>query len=151
VFVSSTLVAADHDVHHKGSLTPSVLLHCDIPDSVDRSFVQGQVTVFVNDLVFQASNPFCHAVQLIQTMTQHGDIPPVLLKFSDGGTDHRNTMESVKCSLMCIFKELELLVAARCAPGQSWTNRVERVMSVLIVGPARLVAVVGVQEDVAGL
>ena len=45
-------------------------------------------------------------------------------------------MQSVQCSLICIFKELhlELLVAARCAPGQSWINPVERVMSLLNLG-----------------
>ena len=72
-----------------------------------------------------------------------------------------NTLEAVKCSLICIFKELhlDLLIvgyfsackfkwntskilkknidssffsfAGRCAPGQSWTNPAERVMSIL--------------------
>lgn len=134
--VNSILGAADHDVNKKGSLTPSVLLDCDIPESADKSFVQGQVSVFLNDSIFQASSPFRHAVQLIKRIREKGEIPAVLLKFSDGGTDHRNNVQSVQCSLICIFKELdlELLVAARCAPGQSWTNPVERVMSVLNLG-----------------
>jgi hypothetical protein len=133
---ATTVSAADHDVHHKGSLTPSVLLQCDTPGSVDKSFVRGHVTVFINDSVFQSSNPFRHAVQLINTIRQSGDVPAVLLKFSDGGTDHRNTLESVKCALICVFLELDLdfLVAGRCAPGQSWTNPAERVMSILNIG-----------------
>jgi len=50
-----------------------------------------------------------------------------------GGTDQRNTLESVKCSLIAIFKilNLDMLIAARCAPGQSWINTAERVMSLL--------------------
>ena len=103
---SSTLSAADHDMHHKGSLTPSVYLHCDIPPDPKKSFVRGQITTVINDAVFQTSNPFRHAAvmtKLLKDNTHH-----VLLKFSDGGTDQRNTLEAVKCSLICIFKELDL-------------------------------------------
>ena len=58
---SSTLVALDHDVH-KASLTPNVVLECDVPESVDQSFVRGQVTISVSDSVFQGSDPFRHGV-----------------------------------------------------------------------------------------
>lgn len=60
----------------------------------------------------------------------------ILLRFTDGGTDQRNNLESVKCSSICIFRELDLdmFVHARCAPGQSWTNPAERIMSVLNLG-----------------
>lgn len=134
--VNSTLGAADHDVSKKGSLTPSVVLQCYIPEITDKSFVRGQVSVFLNDSVFQASSPFRHAVQLIKSIREQVEVPAVLLKFSDGGSDYRNNLQSVQCSLICNFKELdlELLVAARRAPGQSWINPVERVMSVLNLG-----------------
>ena len=61
---------------------------------------------------------------------------PVLMKFTDGGVDQRNSLESVKCSSICIFKELNLdmMILARCAPGQSWINPAERVMSILNLG-----------------
>lgn len=64
---------------------------------------------------------------------QGGSVPPVLMKFTDGGTDQRNTLESVKCANICIFKEfnLDLLIHLRCAPGQSWINPAERIMSIL--------------------
>ena len=57
------------------------------------------------------------------------------MKYSEGGTDQRNTLESVKCSLISLFNELNLdmVIACRCAPGQSWINTAERVMSVLNV------------------
>ncbi|XP_033753308.1 uncharacterized protein LOC117336780 [Pecten maximus] len=130
---STTLVAADHDMT-KSSLTPSVILECDIPDTVEKSFVRGQVSVTVNDSVFQTSNPFRHAASLSKRLA--GRSLQVLLKYTDGGVDHRNTLESVKCASICLFKEhnLDLLVAGRCAPGHSWRNPAERVMSILNLG-----------------
>jgi hypothetical protein len=133
---STTLVAADHDVHHIGSLTPSVYLKVDIPENPKESFVRGEVTVCVNESVFQASNPFRHAVVLAKEVMDMHERPAILLRFSDGGTDQRNTLESVKVSLICLFKELNLdmLIAARCAPGQSWCNPAERIMAILNLG-----------------
>ena len=48
------------------------------------------------------------------------------------GTDQHNTLESVKCAHICLFKEfdLDMLIAARCAPGHSFANPAVRVMSV---------------------
>ena len=132
-----TIASLDHDVHHKGSMTPSVYLRCDIPDDPSKSFVRGIITtVLNNNSVFQTSSPFRHAVALVREIKTVQDMPRILLKFSDGGTDQCNTLESVKCSLICIFKELDLdmLIAARCAPGQSWINPAERVMSILNIG-----------------
>ena len=57
----------------------------------------------------------------------------VILKFTGGGTDQRTNLESIKCASICLFLELNLymLIHVRCAPGQSWCNPVERVMSLL--------------------
>lgn len=59
-----------------------------------------------------------------------------MLKYSDGVVDHRNNLESVKCAYICMFKELNLdmIILCRCAPGHSWRNPVERVMSILNLG-----------------
>ena len=131
--VSTTLGALDHDMT-KASLTPSVVLRCEIPESSAKSFVRGKVTTVVNDAVFQSSNPFRHAAIIVK-LAEHDDAK-VMMKFTDGGTDQRNNLESVKCANICIFKELNLdmLVHARCAPGHSYTNPAERVMSVLNLG-----------------
>ena len=128
---TSTLSAADHDQHSKGSLTPSVSLGVEIPESIDESFYRGQVSVVLNDAVFQASSPFRHAASLRQLI--QANPKPILLLFTDGGPDHRLNYESVKMSLVSVFKacNLDQIVAARCAPGQSWVNPVERVMSLL--------------------
>ena len=58
---------------------------------------------------------------------------PVLIIFTDGGPDHRPTFESVKVSLLALFVQLDLdmLVALRTAPNNSWMNLAERVMPVL--------------------
>ena len=55
------------------------------------------------------------------------------LIYTDGGPDHRFTYESVKMSLIVVFRatNLDLLVPARCASGQSWINPVERIMSLI--------------------
>lgn len=119
---SSILVSLDHDMT-KASLTPSI----------DDSFVRGQVTVTVNDSVFQMSSPFRHANSIIKAFEQQGHFPYTLLKFTDDGTDQRNTLESVKCASICVFKEmnLDMMILARCAPGHSYVNPAERVMSIL--------------------
>jgi len=122
---SSTLVATDHDLHKKGSLTPSVYFSCEIPENINQSFYRGQVTTIVNDSVFQSSNPMRHAAAMVKLIrgdqTNTESTPKTILMFTDGGTDHRNTLEHVKCAAICLFKELDLdmYIAARCAPGQS--------------------------------
>lgn len=129
---STTLVALDHDMT-KASLTPSVILQCRVPDSIENSFVQGKVTVSVNDSVFQSSSPFRHAVSIIKVLEQEENLPLALLKFTAEGTDQRNTLESVKCASICVFKELNLdmMILGRCAPGHSFVSPAERVMSIL--------------------
>lgn len=131
---STTLAALDHDMT-RASLTPSVILRCEIPESVEKSFVQGQVTTVVGDSVFESSNPFRHAVNVTR-LAKIENRPKVLMKFTDGGTDQRNNLESVKLSNICLFKEMDLdmLIHARCAPGHSWTNPAERIMSILNIG-----------------
>lgn len=134
----TTLAATDHDLHHNGSLhvISSVYMQCDVPDSIDKPFYRAKVTVVVNDSVFQSSNPMKHATALLKEIQNLQEKPMVVLKFSDGGTDHRTNLEHVKLAAICLFKELDLdlYVAARCTPGQSWINPAERIMSILNIG-----------------
>ena len=134
---STTIAALDHDVHHKGRLIPSVYLKVEIPTEPDKSFVRGQVTTTVNDGIFQTSSPYRHAASIQKILEEsEEETPSVFLRFSDGGTDQRNTLESVKVSLIWLFKGMnfDMVIAARCAPGQSWTNPAERIMSILNIG-----------------
>lgn len=114
---STTLVSVDHDLHQKGRLTAPVYLKCAIPDSAEKSFYRGQVNVIVNDSVFQSSYHMRHAAAVVKQIRNLDEKPTLLLKYSDGETDHRNLLEHVKCAAICIFKELDLdfYVAARCA------------------------------------
>ena len=115
------------------SLTPSVVLQCHIPDSVEQSFVRGKVTTVINDSIFQTSSPFRHAAILKKVTESLEKQPSIILKYTDGGTDQRNTLESVKCASICLFKEfnLDMLDSVRCAPGQSYINLAEHIMSIL--------------------
>lgn len=131
--LNSMLSCLDHDCQSKGSLTPSVCLDVDIPDANDESFYRGKVTLGMKDSVFQSSNPFRHAVELQHILNLKGEQKPVLMMFTDGGPDHRVTYHAVKLALIVLFKRLglEMLVAGRTAPGHSWTNPAERIMSLL--------------------
>lgn len=135
--VTTERVALDLDMT-SASFTPSVVLHCSIPDDTETSFVRGQAYIAVNDSVFQASSLFRHATMLKKIIDgkYKEKIRNVLFKYTDGGTDQRNTLASVKIAIICLFKEfdLDLLITARCTPGHSYRNPVERVMSVLNYG-----------------
>lgn len=129
---NTTLVAGDHDMD-KVSLTPSVTLNASIPRTVQESFVRGDVLVTVNNSIFEASNQLRHAASLVKTMSDKEN-PNIIMQYTDGGVDHRNTIQSVQCAAICIFKELNLDILARCAPRHSWRNPAERIMSLLNLG-----------------
>ncbi|CAC5400126.1 unnamed protein product [Mytilus coruscus] len=61
----STFGAKDHDMS-MSSITPSVILQCEVPVDASKSFVRGTVTNIVNDSVLETSNPFRHAAALIK-------------------------------------------------------------------------------------
>lgn len=130
---TTTLASLDHDMT-RASVTPSVILQCAIPEVAEKSFVRGKVTTIVNDSIFQMSSPFRHGAAIAKLLAQ--STAPIVMKFTDGGTDQRNTLESVKCATICLFVEmnLDMVILARCAPGHSWTNPAERVMSILNLG-----------------
>ena len=64
------------------------------------------------------------------------DVNPVLLLYTNGGPDHRSTYMSVKLSMIALFRsrDLDMLVALRTAPSNSWANPVERIMSIVNTG-----------------
>ena len=124
----------DHDFHVAG-ITPSVVFVSFIPSSIDDTFFTGSVCVITKDKAFQPSSPMRHAAELQFVIDDKlGDThPPILFMYSDGGPDHRLTYGSVQVSIVCLFLRLNLdmVVAVRCAPHQSWTNLAERCMSIL--------------------
>ena len=125
-----TLSALDHDFHVAG-ITPSVVFVSSIPSTADDTLFTADICVTTKDKVLQPSSPMRHAAELDQVLREKLDeIPPILFLYSDGGPDHRG---SVQVSLVCLFLRLKLdmIVAIRCAPHQSWTNLAERCMSIL--------------------
>ena len=56
-----------------------------------------------------------------------------LLLYTDGGPDHNVKFVTVWFSLILLFLscDLDLLIAARTCPQQSWRNCVEKIMSIL--------------------
>ena len=129
--------ALDHDFT-KAKLTPSVTLVIDVPPSTTESFYRGKVYVHVKDTIFSSSTPQAHGCELevilaASSSGKSGNVPPILAIYTDGGPDHRTTYGSVQTSLLGIFKryDLDMLVACRTAPGQSFINPVERIMSLL--------------------
>ena len=136
VGISSKFMVGDHDFT-KAKFTPSVALVCNIPEDISESFYRGKVYVTIKDAIFQASSPKRHTAELKKLLRAASDqANPILCLYTDGGPDHRNTYLSVQISLISLFIDLDLdmLVAARTAPQNSYRNPVERVMSLLNIG-----------------
>lgn len=122
-----------------GSLIPSVTLITNVPDSIEQSFYRGQVNVTFKESVFQASSSFRSVLEIQKSLILNGfnsKNAPHLYMMTDGGPEHRVNFESVKIPLILMFKQLKLdsLIAIRTAPGQSYVNIVERIMSILNLG-----------------
>ena len=73
---------------------------------------------------------------LSNILKEKHEVPPIFMKFTDGGCDQRNNLEKVKCSTICLFKEFDfdMVITGRCAPGQNYTHPCEKVMSILNIG-----------------
>ena len=138
VAIGKTFAVSDHDFT-KFSLTPSVTLAIQIPDTIEGSFYTGNVYVNLKENAFQPSSGARHMAELNNLLATYIDPSgekPVLLLYTDGGPDHRLTYLSVQLTLIALFIQLDLdiLVAVRTPPGHSWKNPVERIMSILNMG-----------------
>ncbi|XP_056009601.1 uncharacterized protein LOC130051588 [Ostrea edulis] len=124
---------------HVGGIIPSVCFMNDIPENPKDSFYNGHLYVTVKDKVFQAPSPLRHSTESVSLMRQcysDDDVnlrTPVLIRYTDGGPDHRTTYKSVKiCTLMeFIALDLDMIVCARTVPCGSYANPAERTMSLL--------------------
>ena len=123
---------SDHDFT-KFSITPSVALSVKIPDSIEETFYNGEVSVFLKESVFEPSSSWRHAAEMLQVIDQ---TKPIVAIYSDGGPDHRVTFGSVQLSLINVFLQgdFDMVVAVRTPPCNSWKNPAERIMSVLNLG-----------------
>ena len=132
VSTDQTFVVGDHDFC-KFSLVPSVVFVIDLPSSIDGSWYSGNVHVGVKDATFQASSAIRHATELSSCLIQYMVGKHILFVYANGGPDHRLNYFSVQLSLIALFLNLDIdvLVAGRTAPCNSWTNPVERMMSII--------------------
>ena len=134
------LQAEDHDTANKGSITPSVILDISIPQTMGDSLFQGQTTVYFKDAVLQPSTSMRAVVEIEHYLQFSGSLTPekdIIILFTDGGTDHRCNLEAVKiCLFLLLIRNptIKHIIAFRPAAGQSYTNYVERIMSILNLG-----------------
>ena len=89
--------------------------------------------------VFQPSSSFRSVLEIQNSLLDNGfdsNKTPNIFMMTDGGPEHRVNFESVKIPLILMFRTLQLdsLIAIRTAPGQSYLNIVERIMSILNIG-----------------
>ena len=129
---SGAAPASDHDFHTCG-MVPSVIFNIDIPEAARDSFYQGEPNVVLKDKIFQPSSALRHATETVKVL--RGDAEqlekPILILYTDGGPDHRTTFQSVQIAHIAtsVKLNLDMLVAARTAPHQSYTNPAERIMA----------------------
>lgn len=55
---------------------------------------------------------------------------PIMFMYTDGGPDHRSTYLAIQLSLISLFLKFDLDFLCT-APFHSWSNPVERIMSIL--------------------
>jgi len=111
VSVNKPFMVGDHDFTCS-TLTSSVALFIEIPESINGSFYHGQVCVRIKNSVFEAST-YRHTTELNNLLTMQNDPNPVLLLCTDGGPDHRVNFPSVQLSYIALFLicDLDYLVA----------------------------------------
>ncbi len=109
------MAVADHDFT-KFRIVPSVTMLCDIPQTLDESFYQGQVFVGLKDVILEASSPLrhCtksplrHCTKLCKILSQESVSSPILLLYTDGGPDHNLTFLSVQLAIIALYIHFDL-------------------------------------------
>ena len=130
--IDKPFTVGDHDFT-RCSLTPSVALIIDIPESIEGWFYHGKVCTGVKNTVFEPSSPHRHCTELNSLLSAQNDEKPILMVYTDGGPDHRVNFLSVQLWYIALFvaRDLDCLIAVRTPPCNSWKNPAERVMSEL--------------------
>ena len=128
----------DHDAGStRDNAVPTVTLISDIPDDASESFYQGQVYVAVKSSIMQPSTvvrAHCKLSKLL--LSQKLENQTVGIMLTDGGPEHNIVFTSVQIALILLWQlvKFDTLVVCRSCPQNSWSNEVERVMSVLNLG-----------------
>lgn len=128
--------AMDHDAgSSKIRLIPSVFLKQEIPETLDGSWLRGQVFVTLKNNVFEASEANKSLAEIEKCLY---DCNPNVWLHSDGGGEHHVGHPSVIAAAICMFRRLhhrmDRLIKTRGCPYHSYLHEVERVMSILNLG-----------------
>ena len=128
----------DHDAgSNRDNAVPTVTLTSDIPEESVDSFYQGQVYVAVKSSVMQPSTVVRAHTELSKLLIREKkDNQYIGILLTDGGPEHNLNFTSVQIALIIMWRmvNFDILVVCRSCPQNSWTNEVERVMSVLNLG-----------------
>ena len=125
----------DHDAgSSRDNAIPTVTLLTDIPDDSTDSFYKGDVYVAVKSSILQPSTVVRAHTELGALLRR--EISPtktIGILLTDGGPEHNITFTSVQIALVLLWRKMNFdqLVVGRSCPQNSWTNEIERVMSVL--------------------
>ena len=139
------LAASDHDADRQGAIVPSLHFLKQIPEHPSDSWYSGSPICVLHDAVFEKSNPFFHAANLLHILRSQGGADGLLFGLRDllflslqhdGGADHHNQHLKVKLSLLALKRCLPVkrLDSQRGCPGQSAALIHERVFSLLNIG-----------------
>ena len=125
----------DHDAgSNRDNTVPIITLLTDIPEDSSYSFYKGEVFVAVKSSVHQPSTVVRAHTELSALLKK--EIPTtktIGILLTDGGPEHYIIFTSVHIALVLLWRNLNFdqLVVGRSCPQISWTNEIERVMSVL--------------------
>jgi hypothetical protein len=138
--------ALDHGVGALSKITPSMTLIHDPPSKVDGSWYRGQLICTLKEALSQPSTAMRHATELCTAIEKHVDLhmgelaasfngtfPQILVVGSDGGGDHNTTFMSVMLAHLATFikEDSEMVLARRAAPYNSYTQVLERCMTIM--------------------
>lgn len=84
------LNAMDHDIIPQ-HIVPSVTLRLIPPSDLSESWYRGKPIIVLKDAIFQPSNAFRHADELIKHLEDHDANRPMMYFGTDGGPDHNVT------------------------------------------------------------
>ena len=128
----------DHDAgSSRDNAVPTVTLISDIPEESSDSFYQGQVYVAVKSSIMQPSTVVRAHTELSKLLIREKkDEQYIGILLTGGGPEHNLNFTSVQIALIIMWRMVtfDILVVCRSCPQNSWTNEVERVMSVLNLG-----------------
>ena len=117
VGLNETMEVADHDFT-RTSITPSVILHLDLPEDIEGSFYRGKVFVGLKEKCFEPSSPVGHVSELAKLLECQEKNKEILCLYTDGG----------------LKLNKDMVVAVRTPPYSSWKDPAERLMSILNIG-----------------